>query len=175
MVRRVVVLGVAAGVILATAASVSVASGARSRPDLRSARSSATQTDASAGAKAAPPAPGFTSESLWSSSDDWEPNVATAPNSSYVYEVTTRYSTKFCAKGQGHCMAFRSSASYYSIDAQLEGGGDITCKIVVTAGPGYKPLTVSSGHASGQDNICSAQAAPAGTDSNGLPEWQSEN
>jgi len=72
-------------------------------------------------------------------------------------------------------MAFRSSASYYSIDAQLEGGGDITCKIVVTAGPGYKPLTVSSGHASGQDNICSAQAAPAGTDSNGLPEWQSEN
>ena len=110
MVRRVVVLGVAAGMILATAASVSVASSARSRPDVTAARSSATQTVASAGVKAAPPAASFTNEALWSSSDDWEPNVATAPNSSYVYEVTTRYSTKFCAKGQGHCMAFRSSA-----------------------------------------------------------------
>jgi hypothetical protein len=110
MVKRVVVLGVAAGMIMATAASVSVASSARPRPDVTAARSSATQTVASSGVKAAPPAPGFTSEALWSSSDDWEPNVATAPNSSYVYEVTTRYSTKFCARGQGHCMAFRSSA-----------------------------------------------------------------
>ena len=110
MLRRVVVLGVAAGMIMATAASVSAASSARSRPDVTAARSSATQAVASAGVKAAPPAAGFTSEALWSSSDDWEPNVATAPNSSYVYEVTTRYSTKFCAKGQGHCMVFRSSA-----------------------------------------------------------------
>ena len=56
-------------------------------------------------------APSFTNEALWSASDDWEPNVATDPSSSYVYEVTTRYSNKFCAKGQGHCMAFRSSAN----------------------------------------------------------------
>ena len=110
MVRRLVVLGVAAGMIMATAAGVSAASSARSRPDVTAARSSATQTVAPAGVKAAPAAAGFTSEALWSSSDDWEPNVATAPNSSYVYEVTTRYSTKFCAKGQGHCMVFRSSA-----------------------------------------------------------------
>jgi hypothetical protein len=53
----------------------------------------------------------FANEALWSSSDDWEPNVATDPSSAYVYEITTRYSNKFCASGQGHCMAFRSSAS----------------------------------------------------------------
>ena len=52
---------------------------------------------------------GFSNEALWSSADDWEPNVATDPSSSYVYELTTRYS-KFCSNGQGHCMAFRSSA-----------------------------------------------------------------
>jgi hypothetical protein len=63
-----------------------------------------------AGAHAAPPPrPGFTNEALWSSFDDWEPNVATDPSSPYVYEVTTRYSNKFCANGQGHCMVFRSS------------------------------------------------------------------
>jgi hypothetical protein len=60
---------------------------------------------------AAPAAAGFANEALWSSSDDWEPNVATDPSSSYVYEVTTRYANKFCANGQGHCMAFRSSAN----------------------------------------------------------------
>jgi hypothetical protein len=61
---------------------------------------------------AAPAAtPSFANETLWSSSDDWEPNVATDPGSAYVYEITTRYSSKFCAHGQGHCMAFRSSAN----------------------------------------------------------------
>ncbi len=55
--------------------------------------------------------PTFANEALWSSSDDWEPNVATDPSSAYVYEITTRYSSKFCANGQGHCMAFRSSAN----------------------------------------------------------------
>jgi hypothetical protein len=67
-------------------------------------------------------------------------------------------------------MRFRSDAQYYSIDAQLESGGDIHCKIVIT-GPGMQPLTVSGGHASGQSNICSAQAAPedpAGS------SWQNE-
>lgn len=71
-------------------------------------------------------------------------------------------------------MAYRPDAQYYSIDAQLEGNGNITCKIVVTAGPAYAPLTVGSGHAQGADNICSAQAAPSGTGSNGLPAWQNE-
>ena len=65
---------------------------------------------------------------------------------------------------------FDGSAQFYSVDAQLEGGGDITCKIVVT-GPGDAPLTVATGHASGDSAICSAQAAPQ--DSSGL-SWQKE-
>jgi hypothetical protein len=55
-----------------------------------------------------PPPVGFSNEAVWSSANDWEPNVATDPSSSYVYELTTRYS-KFCSPGQGHCMVFRSS------------------------------------------------------------------
>lgn len=66
---------------------------------------------------------------------------------------------------------FDPSASYYALNAQLQGAGSITCKIVVT-GPGDQPLTVSHGAASGGYNICSAQAAPA--DSTGL-NWQNEN
>jgi hypothetical protein len=53
---------------------------------------------------------------------------------------------------------FDGSAEYYSISAQLNGSGDIRCKIVVT-GPGDAPLTVSHGHSSGSYNICRAQAA----------------
>lgn len=65
---------------------------------------------------------------------------------------------------------FDGSAQYYAVNAQLESGGDITCKIVVT-GPGDVPLTVATGHASGDAAICSAQAAP--TDPSGL-SWQKE-
>jgi hypothetical protein len=65
---------------------------------------------------------------------------------------------------------FDASALYYAMNAQLQGDGDITCKIVVT-GPGDAPLTASSGAASGGYNICSAQAAP---ENSGL-SWQNEN
>lgn len=65
---------------------------------------------------------------------------------------------------------FAASADFYALSAQLQGGGDITCKIVAT-GPGDAPLTVSSGAASGGYNICSAQAAP---ENNGL-NWENEN
>lgn len=64
---------------------------------------------------------------------------------------------------------FDASADYYALSAQLQGGGDITCKIVAT-GPGDAPLTVSSGAASGSYNICSAQA----TSGDGI-SWQNEN
>lgn len=67
-------------------------------------------------------------------------------------------------------MRFRGDAQYYSMDAQLEGSGNIHCKIVVT-GPGVQPMTVASGHASGGYSICSAQAAPS--DSRGS-SWQNE-
>jgi hypothetical protein len=65
---------------------------------------------------------------------------------------------------------FSGAALYYFMDAQLEGAGDISCKIVV-AGPGDDPLTVASGHADGGYNICSAQAAPS--DPSGT-SWQAE-
>jgi len=68
-------------------------------------------------------------------------------------------------------MKFDPSAQYYSLNAQLEGDGSISCKIVVTAGASYTKITVSHGHASGGYNICSAQAAP--TDTTGL-NWQNE-
>lgn len=44
------------------------------------------------------------------------------------------------------------SADYYSLDAQLNGSGDITCKIII------REHVVAKGHASGGYNICSAQA-----------------
>lgn len=65
---------------------------------------------------------------------------------------------------------FDGSASFYALNAQLQGAGSIKCKIVVT-GPGDNPTTVSSGGASGGFNICSAQAAPE--DASGL-QWQNE-
>jgi len=62
-----------------------------------------------------------------------------------------------------HSLPFNGTALYYFMNAQLQGSGDISCKIVVT-GPGDTPLTVATGHASGNYNICSAQAAPENTD-----------
>jgi hypothetical protein len=44
--------------------------------------------------------------------------------------------------------------AYYMLNAQLGGAGDITCKLIV----GGK--TIAKGHASGDYNICSAQASP---------------
>jgi hypothetical protein len=67
-------------------------------------------------------------------------------------------------------LPFSGEAQYYFMNAQLEGTGDISCKIVVT-GPGDDPLTVASGHARGGYSICSAQAAPS--DSTGT-SWQDE-
>jgi hypothetical protein len=72
-------------------------------------------------AHARPALAAFTNEALWSASDDWEPNVTVDPSSSYVYELTTRYS-KFCSPGQGHCMAFRASGdggSTWGADQQI--------------------------------------------------------
>ena len=110
MVNRMLLAGVLAWLVLAGVPATSGASTAGARPDIAAPRSSAQQQAHRAGVAATPAAPNFTNEALWSTSDDWEPNVATDPSSSYVYEVTTRYSNQFCGHGQGHCMAFRSSA-----------------------------------------------------------------
>lgn len=55
-------------------------------------------------------------------------------------------------------LKFDPDADYYTLTAQLEGSGDITCKIAVSYSDG-STLTVATGHASGSYNICSAQAA----------------
>src|SRR4051794_28494985 len=71
----------------------------------------APAANAATGGRAAPPAAGgFSTEALWSAGNDWEPSVAAAPGSSYVYEATTRYGTKSCA-GMKHCIVVRSSAN----------------------------------------------------------------
>jgi hypothetical protein len=60
---------------------------------------------------------------------------------------------------------YRSGALYYDVTAQLQGGGDITCKVRVRVTQFYsdgthisRAKTVASGHASGGYNICDAQA-----------------
>lgn len=64
---------------------------------------------------------------------------------------------------------FDSSAKFYALNAELQGDGDVTCKIVAIR-PGDAPLTVSHGAASGGYNICSAQAtSPDGVN------WQDGN
>jgi hypothetical protein len=66
-----------------------------------------------------------------------------------------------------YTLPFDASTDYYTLNVTFE-GGDVSCKIIATA-PQDNPLTVSSGHATG-DNICSAQAAP---EDNGLT-WSNE-
>jgi hypothetical protein len=83
-----------------------VAARAKAKPDTSS--DSTTKTTRTA---ALAPGTGFTTEALWSSNDDWEPNVAAAPNSSWVYEMTTRYNQKSCPSGMSHCLVFRSSSN----------------------------------------------------------------
>jgi hypothetical protein len=80
--------------------------------------------------------------------------------------------------GSGNALPFKAwlpyqpGHLYYDLNAQLQGSGDITCKIVVT-GPGVEPnAVVASGHASGGYNICDAQATDNG-DNTGMT-WQSE-
>jgi hypothetical protein len=57
----------------------------------------AKQTKVVGQASASATTTGFDSERVWSGNDDWEPTVALQPNSSTVYQLTTRYNgTKAC-------------------------------------------------------------------------------
>jgi hypothetical protein len=67
-------------------------------------------------------------------------------------------------------LRYQRSAQYYDISAQLETGGFIHCKIVITAN-GKVPLTVARGEAQGSSNICDVQATA--NNGNGL-SWQKE-
>jgi hypothetical protein len=64
---------------------------------------------------AEPPSPsltaaGFDSERVWSAYDDWEPALAADPGSSYVYQLTTRYTGPApCRRCSGPWIVFRRS------------------------------------------------------------------
>jgi hypothetical protein len=54
---------------------------------------------------------GFSSERLWGPHNDWEPNIAAAPGSPWLYQMTTQYGGhRVCAPDMNHCILFRSSA-----------------------------------------------------------------
>jgi hypothetical protein len=53
---------------------------------------------------------GWSSEQRWSPLNDWEPNIAADPSSSWLYQMTTQYGgAQVCRHGMGHCILFRSS------------------------------------------------------------------
>jgi len=53
---------------------------------------------------------GWTSEQRWSPKNDWEPNIAADPSSSWLYQMTTQYGgPAVCRPRMGHCILFRSS------------------------------------------------------------------
>src|SRR6476660_6232512 len=53
----------------------------------------------------------FAAERVWSGHDDWEPAIAVDPSSSYVYQMTTRYSGKRpCDICRLPAIVFRSSS-----------------------------------------------------------------
>lgn len=70
-----------------------------------------------------------------------------------------------------YSMPFDPDAQFYSLNAQLSGGGHVTCKIVAIGPSPDVPTTVSHGSASGGSAICSAQAAP---DDPGGSSWTNE-
>ena len=135
-----------------------------------SARAAAAASAAAAGAAAAPPpasspgpAPPTKVEFIVSGSAPDGIDITYGPSGTNLSGPSVLNGTATMT------MTFDPSADFYALNAQLQGDGSVTCKIVAT-GPGDQPLAVSSGAASGGYNICSAQAAPS---NNGL-DWQNE-
>lgn len=159
--RHKVLTGIIALIILIIAGSAAAAGGSH--------KASPAAASASAPAPSAPapsssgPAPATKVEFLVSGSAPDGINITYGPSGSNLSGPSTLDGTATMS------VPFDASAEYYALSAQLQGDGDITCKIVAT-GPGDVPLTVSHGAASGGYNICSAQA----TSSDGV-NWQNEN
>src|SRR5262245_25695693 len=61
------------------------------RKKISSGKSFANQTRVDALPRESMSAAGFASERVWSGEDDWEPAIAADPSTSYVYQLTTRY------------------------------------------------------------------------------------
>jgi BNR repeat-like domain len=52
----------------------------------------------------------WTPQRRWALANDWEPDVAASPTSSWVYQMTTRYGhPSTCQAAMRHCVVFRSS------------------------------------------------------------------
>ena len=65
----------------------------KERPEKKwSGRTFETETEVERVPLLSPEAPGFDTERVWSVQDDWEPAIAVDPRSSYVYQLTTRFS-----------------------------------------------------------------------------------
>ncbi len=55
---------------------------------------------------------GWTTEQRWGPHNDWEPNIAADPSSSWLYQMTTQYGGhRVCRPHMNHCILFRSSAN----------------------------------------------------------------
>jgi hypothetical protein len=116
----VVVATVMAIAAIAAVATTSFGSIGKARQDVTIARppgrpkhspSPTTSPSPSPSSTQSPPPTGFTSETVWkASADDWEPAIATDPSSNYVYEVTTRYGDRACAKCQNAGIVYRVSS-----------------------------------------------------------------
>jgi hypothetical protein len=53
---------------------------------------------------------GWITEQRWGPHNDWEPNIAADPSSSWLYQMTTRYGGhRVCRPHMNHCILFRSS------------------------------------------------------------------
>ena len=64
------------------------------RKEQWSGKNFASQTDVQTQRRPSATAPGWDSERVWSGNDDWEPFVAADRSSSYVYQMTTRFSAR---------------------------------------------------------------------------------
>jgi len=108
-------------------------------------------------------AAGFASERVWSGEDDWEPAIAADPSSSYVYQLTTRYTgTKPCNNCSLPAIVFRASSDsgatwgpdsfiaqtnspQYDPQIEFANDGAIYAVILVNFRPGIE-FTKSSDH-----------------------------
>jgi hypothetical protein len=174
-IARWVLLAIATFVVLVT--SIAVAAGHTTTPRGAATAAPATQASATTAPPVATPAAAPSTTPPSPTTVTFTVTGTGLPSITYGSDADNRDGGGHLGDlGQGNALPwsasvpFDGSAMYYDMSAQLQGYGDISCKITVT-GPGLVPLVVAKGHASGSYNICSAQAAPADTSGT---SWQSE-
>ncbi len=107
-----IAVAVALGGLLAAGTGLLAGQDAAPKPKKPGSGLSVSGLSASPEAAAAPAPSGFDIERVASAYDDWEPAVATDPMTSYVYQITTRYSGPAACKGCPFpVLIFRSSSN----------------------------------------------------------------